>query len=343
MTGFQSDDTLSSGQRRLLEVPRLEIPRLGRSGCEHRMQYLLRSVEWSTKHDGSIEWKLRQMAVYHSFDFITGKALWINIKPNDIMRKKIKEATAEFPMMSSNALGTVPGNFTATMLTHLIHLDWCDENWRSCINHIERKIREILVKATTARIDQQPKLSASPAMKRALTMGSSITSPVEVKKKLPAIYGFRSFLKWPAATHDNMDAEKDLSFQAIEASTKKNNDDLTKQFDSLRALDMFSFQEMQNLHYFGEQLESYRLVMDLNRQTLRDITEHYTDLMSRDEFPEALKECCKDEMASFAQRVERIRKNLEIRSTQVKSLIAWLQDGKSLVSPPLSYLITTRY
>jgi hypothetical protein len=96
-------------------------------------------------------------------------------------------------------------------------------------------------------------------------------------------------------------------------------------------LDIFSFEEVQQLHYFGEFLESFRLVMDLNDQTLHDIAENYQDLWDRDGFPREIRENCQKELASFIRRIHRVRRNLQIRASQVKSLMAWLQEGKALV------------
>lgn len=327
MSGFHSGDTLGSASSRSLA-----IPKLGRTGCEHHMQYLLRTVEPSTSFDGSTTWNIRQMAVHHSFDFNSGKALWINIKTNSVVRKRIRDAMYEFPSMSSDATSDLPGSFAAALITHIIHLDWCDDNWRSCIRDIEREIRLILVKAKTARIDQQPNLSASPAMKKILTMPSTTYA----HKTSRARIGIGRFLTQLAMCLKGRDAKDNEASNASRSQPKENdssndNNALTKQLDSLMVLDTFSFREMQRLHYLGEQLESFRVVLELNQQTLRDVAEHYTDLARRDWLPEAIKDGCKEQQTRFAQRVRRIGKNLEIRSTQITSLIAWLQDGKSLV------------
>ena len=93
----------------------------------------------------------------------------------------------------------------------------------------------------------------------------------------------------------------------------------------------FSFKDVQNLYWMGEQLESFRLVIKLNRQTLRDIAEHYQDLASRDSFPEDIKTSCKGDLTSFFRKVRRIEKNLEIRLTQIECLLSWLHEGKALV------------
>ncbi|KAI1031121.1 hypothetical protein LB504_000075 [Fusarium proliferatum] len=50
-----------------------------------------------------------------------------------------------------------------------------------------------------------------------------------------------------------------------------------------------------------------------------------------------MKKNSKQNLASFTRRVERIQKNLELRLTQVESLMAWLQEGKALFDGILQY------
>ncbi|KAF6530420.1 hypothetical protein HZS61_001732 [Fusarium oxysporum f. sp. conglutinans] len=126
-------------------------------------------------------------------------------------------------------------------------------------------------------------------------------------------------------------AEKDMVPPANQA------DDFSKQLYSLMVLGTFSFEEVQHLHHLGEQLESFRVVLQLDRQTLRDVTEHYQDLASRNGFTAKMIKGCKGDVVSFTRRVDRIRKNLEIRLTQIESMMAWLQEGKTLFDGILQY------
>ncbi|CAI4215862.1 unnamed protein product [Parascedosporium putredinis] len=43
-----------------------------------------------------------------------------------------------------------------------------------------------------------------------------------------------------------------------------------------------------------------------------------------------IKAKCRGEVARFSREVGRIEKNLEIRKTQIESLLSWLREGKSL-------------
>ncbi|CAG8972732.1 hypothetical protein HYALB_00008647 [Hymenoscyphus albidus] len=79
-SGFREDS-------RLFSEGGLKIPELGRSGQEIRMCYSLKSVESSDRD--SWPWSVRQTAIYHSFDVVTGKATWIVIKGSHLIRELI--------------------------------------------------------------------------------------------------------------------------------------------------------------------------------------------------------------------------------------------------------------
>ncbi|KAG4293522.1 hypothetical protein FPRO06_00107 [Fusarium proliferatum] len=314
MTGFNSHDTLDAPEDKITK-----IPELGRSGREHAVQYLLRSVEKSTKStkDGEqVIWNIRQMAVHHKFDFGQGKTFWLNIKTNSVMQERMKTAMGEGTSLSSAAAKNLPASFAATLLTHLIHLEWCDESWRKCINHFEKEIQKVLKRARTARIDKEPNLR-SKALKRIFTNRTEAAA-AESSSSL-ARWARKPLFSCFAPTSEKGTCSSAVRHVALNREGPPANEEgtgLGKQLESLMVLETFSFEEVQHLHFLADKLESFRLVMQLNRQVLRDIIEHYEDLPSRTNFPDEIKISCKDALTSFSRRVERIRKNLEIRVAQ---------------------------
>lgn len=326
MTGFDSDDTLAVKDPSKL----LTIPTIGRSGREHRMQYLLRSAERDYASDGSRKWNIRQTAVYHTFDMIEGKALWINMKANSLLEDRIKEATADSAIMNSAAISDLAESFSSTLTIHLIFLEWCDQDWRTCINDCEGKIRNILAKAQTSRVDQPAEFNAS--AKRALVMNQAKTTGLSNYEKrsfsCPSIWQWkkRIFPKSPSG-HGHRDFNEKERFRSVGEVGHTQR----RQINNLNNLDTFSFDSIQQLHYLEEQLGSYHLVMELNRQAMHDIAERYRNLLSHRGCPEYLQIHCLADVEAFIQRVERIKKNLDIRMAQVTSLLAWLRCGKDLV------------
>jgi hypothetical protein len=63
------------------------------------------------------------MAIHHKFDFVHRKALWFNVKTNNIMYKRMKEGMAEDPILNCALSKDMSGSFAATLRTHLVHLE----------------------------------------------------------------------------------------------------------------------------------------------------------------------------------------------------------------------------
>ncbi|KAG6993553.1 hypothetical protein FocnCong_v017747 [Fusarium oxysporum f. sp. conglutinans] len=338
-TGFDSFDTLDAPK-----LSTIEIPRLGRSGRDHVVQYLLRSIEKSTGPRKEITWNVRQMAVHHRYDFVTGKSFWISMKSNGVMKERTKQAVSEDPALRPTAGDGLPRSFAATLQIHLMHLDWCDESWQECITEFEKMIRKVLTKAKAASLNHSTDSRELPLMKALRRNTQLAESDVRGKKtgfslkywlglKSGLVSCFRAGGQKRTAPPPILPvaAEKDMVPPANQA------DDFSKQLYSLMVLGTFSFEEVQHLHHLGEQLESFRVVLQLDRQTLRDVTEHYQDLASRNGFTAKMIKGCKGDVVSFTRRVDRIRKNLEIRLTQIESMMAWLQEGKTLFDGILQY------
>ncbi|KAF4441568.1 serine/threonine protein kinase [Fusarium austroafricanum] len=317
----------------------LSIPKLGRSGQEHHVQYLLRSVEPDIMPNGSTRWNIRQMATYHSFDFVTGKAVWISIKANDVISDRVKEAASQLPALDPEFLSNCSGSFSATLVTHLLNIEWCDENWRQCINDIESRARGILVKAQSGRIDQQSPpniLSSKPPLTCQGESFPGTHSTKESDEKSPSRSGFRkTVLHSPSQL-----IPKQLRFKkadVVRVSSRllhpSRHDDNTypDREQSLKILDSFSFEELQQLHFLSELLESFQLVMELDYQTMSDISECYLDLWNHEDLPKEIKGNCANKMKEFRRRIERTQKNLLIRIAQVKALLTALGNGKELV------------
>ncbi|KAF5549961.1 serine threonine kinase [Fusarium napiforme] len=283
MSGFTSYDTIENPSSSLLE-----IQQLGRSGLEQVVQYMLRSVERSTEGTGNIKWEIRQMAVHHKYDFVHRKALWLNVKTNDIMYKRMKEAMAEDPILNSALSKDMSSPFAATLRTHLVHLEWCDKSWREYICDTEAEIRKTLKGLKAAQAKKSPVEHGGGWRQTKISETDGLQRPVSRR--------------------------------------------LTEEIEDLTYLDRFPFRESEKLNSFFERLEKSLLVIQLNIQTLRDISDHYENLANRDNLPsELVTRSFFSDLDSFSHRIGRIQKNLEIRVTQLKSLMSWLRKERELV------------
>ncbi|KAH7157257.1 hypothetical protein B0J13DRAFT_435115 [Dactylonectria estremocensis] len=353
MTGFFSEDSLAIAHDDVLK-----IPELGRSGRELRVSYLLRSVELTSEEDDENigekkwPWRVRQMAVYHSFDFVTGRALWLNLKANSLMKETITDAVAELPELKTSSLGSLPSKFEATLATHLIFADWCDSNWRSCINEFESDLCKVLIKGKTARITQKDESTAvRDTLKRKMSLRSQSTFQTRKEQRAQTsesvIRSIRanpgSLLSTVHRSLSKLTDQQDASLSKSTATQKpvtgpsESVEMLSEHMKDLQDLDTFSFGELQDLHHMGEQLHEMSLVIQLDAQALRDIREYYSSLMANNDVPKEIRDNCKSSVARFIWKVDRVAKNLEIRLTQLESMKTWLDDGKALFDGILQF------
>jgi hypothetical protein len=366
MTGFHANDTLHIPDDRVLE-----ISRLGRSGKDIQISYILRSVERSESYEQDLKdkkwpWKIRQMAVHHTFDVKTGRAFWMTVKANDLLQNRIKESPSLSPPIS-----TEPANaamqFSSMLETQLIFLMWADENWRHYINYMDEEIHDIMVKAKTAPIEdaeesgEYPRAIVSQMSQRGtMTKQTKGNGDADSRSGVISLLGairrlFRATERLGCFNHATKIRGSMVAVGRDHGSGKLENGHLicpwdaekqrpysdqtanhAKQLRNLSVLATFTFEELQRLFYVGERLEEMRLVVSLDKQALRDIREYYDGLMTREDMCDDIKTKCRHQMTRFSRKVGEIEKNLEVRKTQVESLICWLKEGKSLVSKFLS-------
>jgi hypothetical protein len=128
------------------------VPELDRSGTELQFCYNLRSVEQTSGSPG-LPWSIRQSAIYHSFDLKNGRAVWISVKGNKLIKNRILEASSS---ASLSDIDTPSKAFSASLATHLLLCDWSGENWRWYINDLENQLRDLTRNALATPVDKPP-------------------------------------------------------------------------------------------------------------------------------------------------------------------------------------------
>lgn len=341
-TAFRHENFLSKSQAELHK-----IPRLGRSGLEIRLSYNLWSVEPST----SPKWSIRQTAVYHSFDLNYGRALWLNVKANEIMKERIAKATSTFEPMLARSSTDPARSFAATLVTHLIFFEWCAENWRSYISSLEADMRKILTKVHNAPLqDVERALAVDPgALVNALARTSSPSSKSHTRvQTLPKRQTFGSqttdtgvstlsnsnrVLSGLTVTSAGSIIDRIQSPQLVKEKTPFAEEDFNTEHDRLfEVLKQFSFDEMQRLNSIGSDFHEVRLVMGLNADVLNEITSYYKSLTTAVECPKNVRDNCSEDLSNFFQHVKGIIRELQMEQARIDSLMMILEDGKRLVS-----------
>jgi len=114
---FQSDEPLFAH-------PREPIFQLGRSGREIRCSVLLRTVERAP--EAGWPWSLRQAAAYHSFDIENGQTVWVNVKGNNLLQKRIKQDASVILPPELRGSAAVEPSLRAAFAVWLVYFTWCE-------------------------------------------------------------------------------------------------------------------------------------------------------------------------------------------------------------------------
>ena len=117
---------------------------LGRSGRQYQLSYNLKGVTCTnpsvTVATQDKEWSIRQLAVHHQFDVVTGTTLWIMTKGDLEIQKRIKEMTGRDGRPEDKACNTPEECFRCTLRVHLLNSYWAMEEWHSFIQWLEDAI-----------------------------------------------------------------------------------------------------------------------------------------------------------------------------------------------------------
>lgn len=339
LSKFQSEDTIS-----VEDENRISIPSYGRSGSELRHCYILRSVENSSSLS-TPQWSIRQMVVYHSFDVETGRSFWMTAKGNDLIRIRVEESFAKNPIFQAPNLQNTEGSLSASLSLHLLIFGLCEENWQRYINQIEQGVRKIIDKAKTAKIDTRPYFATIPEdiKQRALRSSTGFSKLGSRKTTLVQsdYTGLQKLSKAEIANPDDVESSRCCAFlrpilkifkrHQETPGTEENSNDAIDKFENLVLLDMFSFEEVQELQRLSEKIQEALLVLRLNLSVIHEVGEYYRSLECLDCVPDTIKVSCRGKLAQFFRAVRSIETKLQIKIHQWEALDALVKDGKILV------------
>ncbi|KAK8112496.1 hypothetical protein PG984_013022 [Apiospora sp. TS-2023a] len=351
LTGFQAEDTFPLPADR-----RIGISSLGRSGSEIRISYLLRVVEKAESPTLSSQWTVRQLVVYHSFDVINGRALWMTVKGNEETKKHVQSAFGDKDSgMRPNSSHGTPTNFKATLRLQLLLLESCEENIRWHLNDVENALRSIMNIAKTVKLDTEPHFETLPEdIKQEVLRSDSI-------KKLPAVTP-EPLLSRVGTELSSLFSRKETSvssqgkptvpncvknaFRSVGKPHLGDSKDAGcssghTRLENYLKLDLFTFDDMQKLQQIAETVQEGLLAVEMNATVLRDVKTHYGKLMESGDMPDDIRRQCKPDVEHFIRRIESLESSLARKLKQWESLEKLAKDGKTLVSSIASPTQTT--
>lgn len=319
------------------------IFRLGRSGREFRQCYNLWSTEPSS--GGSNPWSIRQVAVYHSFDVETGKAFWIDIKANSVIKSRIKDETRMSGNLDAQNMIEINRSFSATLQTHLIHFEWCRENWRHQLTSLEKRTSEIMKRILNAPVEllelttsdnasdiglngetggfdpaTRPTI-AERALSRRTTGASTIPNTILLPNS--GKQGAKPHYYKPQA------GSVQYALQGSLPSTQNDNIDRSSHF---RFSEPFPIEQLQSLSRIESTLQEITMVIRLNVDVLLEIMEYYQCLINAPDFPVEVRHGSSAAIADFFQQIRSIVNDLKREQCRIGSLLQVLNNGKNMVN-----------
>ncbi|KAI9780709.1 MAG: hypothetical protein M1816_002758 [Peltula sp. TS41687] len=309
-SGFRHENRLSQVDRGF------SVPELGRSGRGLQICYSLKSVE---PLKGEWPWSIRQTAVYHSFDIVTGRTTWIIVKANGLMKSRITTATrsGQYPGMKS--FQSISGAFAASLETHLIICDWAGENWRWYINFLEEEFQSKTRHALLVNVDRAP----SPVPEKLARAKTAL----QVKR--PSIPPFArvfslNLSKSPSTTPDRAPARPapDIVLDKSPGSFDQSS---------------FSFTDLQGIQSLEEKANNTLLVLEMNANVLSEMQQEYRAIAESEDWPDELRLGCKGDTSRFKRRVSNVINDLKMQRSRLETLLRLLGQRKSLLYGILDY------
>lgn len=280
-------------------------------------------------------WSIRQTAVYHAFDLKTGRALWINIKGNNILQDAIKRDTSGHQVR----VESIDQSFLLTLRTHLVYLRWCQGSWRWFVRDLENVVRDALIRARTTPVGREPYFGDANEIYGSKDTGRFVGA--QRKHMQPSTWmrgssaGFHSALNkigFPLIRikkyeqNQNQHRSATMNMQARGQLWRTDN---TKHWSGpKRILESFNFADIQQLHVIGERIQEAILVIKLDVKALLELRMYYQNLKDRDEIPAE----CSEHLPPFLEKVQSVVNSMKTRQIQLESLTKKLEEGKGLVS-----------
>lgn len=352
-SGFRQYTTLSDFDRVLT------IPEVGRSGRGYQFCYSLKAVEESRSQ---IEWpwSIRQTAIHHSFDVDHGRANWIVIKGDQLIKNRIRLAIKDTGLTGTSDLHCVDHAFVSTLVIHMVICDWSCENWRWYINFLREKFQGTTRRTVTSLVEESP----DPASETMLGPGAQCNcfrretslSMAKSRKTRARADSWSGVLGKAHVTADFSRTRARLTTNGQEqpsrsistpSKTSRTVSPPSPQASLVTPYDIsdhvestpseYSFDNWQKAQFIEEKANDVLLVLKTNMQVLADLRQYYQETAYSEDWPRELKLGCSSDLRRFEKYIIGVEKKHQMQQQRVELLLRSMADRKSLVHPLLTY------
>ncbi|OTB12726.1 hypothetical protein K445DRAFT_305013 [Daldinia sp. EC12] len=324
--------------------PEFSISPLKRSGIQIQHAFNLLSVERADDMMERNQWPLRQVAVYYSFDVTNGRSLWIVLKGNNVISKRISSAVERQRRLKATAITDAETSFIAAFEVHMIMIDWCSENWAEYIEHLEETISANSIGGKTASVDEvttatEIEMAHTPRNTNTFGLQSQSTSILNSPRRW-TIRESSSNLFRTIRRVSGLESRSPLNDEE-EAAEKgiKSNAEAQGERDKLSDLEReFSFRKYQSMSQLSVELERALVVIEQNKGVLEAIEEHYHSIVKSYGFTTYMKKgLCDNDLATFFTKIRSTKRELDMHYRRLQTLSQALVNDKAMFTTLLQY------
>ncbi|KAI0900158.1 hypothetical protein F4806DRAFT_280206 [Annulohypoxylon nitens] len=324
----------------------LALPELKRSGIQIQHAFNLLSIERTSYADEKNQWPLRQVAMYHSFDVTNGRSLWIILKGNKLMARRIRSATENHRHLKAAEIKSPETSFVGGLQVHMMTMEWCSENWAEYIDYLEAEVASISVEGKAAPVERMTSTAEIQSMHAPRSTntwgsqaGSSMNNPkqrtfIRASSDLMSIFRRMSGLESGTPTFPRDEpSEKDVEATAGVVEQEKNKGDKLSDLEK-----EFTFEKFQKLSLLGQDIEQALVVIEQNKGVLKAIEEHYRSVVESYGFTTYMKrDLYETDLATFLTKSRSIQRDLDIHYGRLLTLSRALENAKTVFTTLLQF------
>lgn len=302
----------------------VKIQELGRSGRQYQLCYNLRCVE-PYNADDEWPWSIRQCSIFHSFDIENGRTVWLTIKGNQRVRKRIEEAVNSGKLMDASSIcsfESVSASFASSLNVHLNLCDMGTDNWRWHINFLEDKFQNLTRYALHASVEK--KVTEETPLHAPLRSG---TEPTPQMQRQWSLASAQRFLAGSGRSRTVAGLD-DSRIETVRLEERRGNSKVVETDDS-----DFSVSKLQSIQHLEEKANETLLVMEINSNILQELSDYYAGLQQRPIWQDDFGKDTKDSISRFQNAISSSVSDLKIQRSRLSALIRMLGKRKDLVGP----------
>lgn len=284
-----------------------------------RIQHAFSLMAPEEEKPRSDDWLIRRVVAYHSFDVDQGKALWIIVKGNKIVRDRIISTSPE-----KTAQPQKKQQLDFALRTHVLILEWCCENWACYIEHLEDRGRKHAAAIKLAPVEalsrKTPKPSSAPIRSpppRRSSTGVS-TQPLGIRGRI------RSNLSRVASglSGNYPPINPGIPLGGLPTDTDVDEERLDK---------VFTFDDLQSMRHVTDEAEKAAMILAENRRIVSTLKERYNRLAESILLP------FKSAVLDFCQQLAVLEGDLDSHAARVQLLLRGQERNEEMFQGILQY------